>query len=348
MEEPGQRHARRLRAITCARPKLLQEAGWSPAGAHRRDRRLRHVLHDHAHGRDFLGAERERPAQRRGRAADGRVPDRLARVREASFCPTCRPAEARHQGERAPGRQRAVRAARDALRLRHHRRQFRAVDVARQRAARLLGLDRRRPGRQPQHHRHQEPGHRQADRARSCSPRIATSWWPRRARSTACCCGTTTSCRSGTIPYERIATWDIFGRPEKLPSQTAASIADLVDRSREAEAQRLPRATNDGDQPSKRQAWVRLVGRTLMVLSRPASSCAAAPAACRAAPWALHLRRPQVPGRLQAFRLRQPGRAEGRARVDDRHRRAHDVRQLQQLHPQGRRRAGPRAICSTP
>ena len=80
-------------------------------------------------------------------------------------------------------------------------------------------------------------------------------------------------------PYERIATWDIFGRPETLPSQTAASDAGLVDRSREAEGTRLPRATNDGDQPSRRQALRRLVGAGADAACRACLVLAAAPAA---------------------------------------------------------------------
>ena len=50
-----------------------------------------------------------------------------------------------------------------------------------------------------QHRRHQEPGGRQADRQGRVrqGPRGAAGGDA--ARSTACCCGTTTSCRSGTI-----------------------------------------------------------------------------------------------------------------------------------------------------
>ncbi len=54
--------------------------------------------------------------------------------------------------------------------------------------------------RQPQYRRHQEPGDRQADRQGRVrqGPRRSASRQP--TRSTACCCGTTTSCRIGTIP----------------------------------------------------------------------------------------------------------------------------------------------------
>ncbi len=38
--------------------------------------------------------------------------------------------------------------------------------------------------------------------------------------STGCCCGTTTWCRCGTSPIERIAFWNRFGRPEKLPDHS--------------------------------------------------------------------------------------------------------------------------------
>ena len=59
--------------------------------------------------------------------------------------------------------------------------------------------------------------------------------------------------------------------------------------------------------------------------------------------WALDLRRAEIPGRLQAFRLRQPGGAEGRhARTPDQARRRQpELRHLQHaqhLRPQGRRR----------
>ena len=58
----------------------------------------------------------------------------------------------------------AVPAPHPRLRLRDGRLDVRPVDLARQRAAHVLVERGGRPGRQPQHHRHQEPGDRQADR----------------------------------------------------------------------------------------------------------------------------------------------------------------------------------------
>ena len=55
----------------------------------------------------------------------------------------------------------------------------------------------------------------------------------------------------------------------------------------------------------------------------------------------------KYPRRLQALRLGQSGRAEGRPPLHHRHRRPHHLRQLQQLHSQGRCGPGARPICST-
>ena len=65
----------------------------------------------------------------------------------------------------------------------------RPVAVARQRAARLLGIAGRRRGGQPQRSRDQEPGHRRAGRGASSRRRTARLSSPTRARSTACCNG---------------------------------------------------------------------------------------------------------------------------------------------------------------
>ena len=43
-------------------------------------------------------------------------------------------------------------------------------------------------------------------------------------RSTACCCGTSTSCRSGTGPTLWLAYWNKFGIPEKQPTYVGADI----------------------------------------------------------------------------------------------------------------------------
>ena len=54
----------------------------------------------------------------------------------------------------------------------------------------------------------------------------------------------------------------------------------------------------------------------------------------------LRLRRSQVRAGFQAFRLREPGRPEGRHVLVTRNRGLEDLRQPQSLHPQGRARAG--------
>ena len=71
------------------------------------------------------------------------------------------------------------------------------IALARQRAARLLGLAGRRPARLAEHGRHQKSGGRRHDRSdRLCQePRPISK--PPPARSTASCCGTFTSCRNG-------------------------------------------------------------------------------------------------------------------------------------------------------
>ena len=102
-------------------------------------------------------------AQRQGREDEGRIPDQRHQF-ERIMLPYVQNLEAGHQGERPKRRQCAVQAARGQPRLRHHRRQLRPVEIPRQRAARFLGLGRRRRDRQPQHRRHQEPRRRQADR----------------------------------------------------------------------------------------------------------------------------------------------------------------------------------------
>ena len=86
-----------------------------------------------------------------------RIPEDRAALRAGS-------AEARHQCQHPHGRQRAVQAPRGRARLRHHHRQLRPIGIARERAARFLGLGCRRSQRLAQHRRHQEPGGRQADR----------------------------------------------------------------------------------------------------------------------------------------------------------------------------------------
>ena len=69
----------------------------------------------------------------------------------------------------------------------------------------------------------------------SSSPPTATISSPRRMRSTACCCGTTTSCRTGTIPKVWLAYWNKFGMPEKQPSYIGVDIDSWwIDPAKEA------------------------------------------------------------------------------------------------------------------
>ena len=51
----------------------------------------------------------------------------------------------------------------------------------------------------------------------SSSPSRAPIWWPRPRRSTACSCGTISSCRCGMFPMSGWHAGIDFGRPEKLP-----------------------------------------------------------------------------------------------------------------------------------
>ena len=118
------------------------------------------------------------------------------------------------------------------IRLRHDRRRLRRVPLARQRAALLLGLGRGRSARQPEPHRHQGSGDRRADRAdhRRARPRPARS--PAPARSTGCCCGTTTSSRNSTWAP---TAWPIGTSSHAGQARRAIAVGfdSLVDRSAE-------------------------------------------------------------------------------------------------------------------
>ena len=100
------------------------------------------------------------------RALQRRVPGRGPGHRAFRAVLQALAAAPRHDGERARGRQRAIREPAAAMGFRHHRRVLGRVAVARQRAARLLELAGRRPARLAQPDRHQESGGRCADRAR--------------------------------------------------------------------------------------------------------------------------------------------------------------------------------------
>ena len=101
---------------------------------------------------------------------------------------------------------------------------------------------------------------------RSSSPRIAPSWSPPRARSTACCSGTTTSCRSGICPSSawRIGTCSA-GRtscPRAAPSFLRVWWYD------EAAAKRLADARGN-ERHARRQAC----GMTACRSCRPGVGC---------------------------------------------------------------------------
>ena len=159
--------------------KLLAEAGW------------------HAEGR--------RAHQRRGRAAHGRVPAGAARLRAhraalqggAGAGSASRPAC-------ASSTPRSISAAHDTFDFDiivasfpqsnspgNEQRDFWGSEAADKEGSRnVIGI--------------KNPADRQADRQDHPGQGSRRSWSPPRARSTACCCGTTTSCRSGT---RRSSAW---------------------------------------------------------------------------------------------------------------------------------------------
>ena len=260
------------------------------------------------------------------------------------------PAEARHQGH-AP-RRRSARSTSGARRRFDYDiivDSFAAVDLARQRAARFLGLGRRRPGRQPQHHRHQEPGDRLAHRQARRSPRTAPSSSPPRARSIACCCGTTTSCRSGTIPTSGSPTGTCSaGRrscrrrpsaftqvwwfdPDKQQALAAAR-GTVMHGGSQADASR---SRARGDQPPS---------PTLPLAAR----CSPAPAAAEPRHGLSIFGDLKYPADFKHFDYVNPDAPKGGRVSQIGSGGAHDLRQLQRLHPQGRRGAGARAALRQP
>ena len=121
-------------------------------------------------------------------------------------------------------------------------------------------------------------------------------------------------------PFDRIAIWDMFGRPQKLPSQSRCVQQvwwiDPTPRPR--------RSTRPGEVSAMMRTRANADRMRRLPCSRPPpllASIRGGAAERRAAPRPLDLRRSEVPRRLQALRLRQSGRAQGRADVDDRHRR---------------------------
>ena len=88
---------------------------------------------------------------------------------------------------------------------------------ARQRAALLLGYGVGQRGRLAQLPRHHRSGHRRAHRQDHLRRRPRDARSRDRARSTACCWPTTTSCRATRSATRRVARWDRFSHPEPLP-----------------------------------------------------------------------------------------------------------------------------------
>ncbi len=133
--------------------------GVPPRGVHRsppqsRQRQSRRHARQSAQSRGApegggMGGQERRPRQCQDRPADeGRVPARLAAVREDRAALSAQSRTARHQGRDPHGGLRAVHQAAERVRLRHRGRQFRPIRVAGERAARFLGLGSCRPGRQ--------------------------------------------------------------------------------------------------------------------------------------------------------------------------------------------------------
>ena len=117
-------------------------------------------------GSGLRGARPQADQRQDRRAADGGVLERGPELRAGhSVLQALARAPRRHR-DGAHGGRRPIREPAAQLGLRHDRRLLGAVAVARQRAARLLGLAGGRPGGVAQPRRHQESGRRRADRAR--------------------------------------------------------------------------------------------------------------------------------------------------------------------------------------
>ena len=115
-------------------------------------------------------------------------------------------------------------------------------------------------------------------------------------------------------PFERVAMWDMFGRPAKLPSRRSSFLRvwwcdERLPNGLPTGAGRAGAAQADNarvyDADARSCLWM------LALLLGMFLGAASAQAADRA--WAVGLRRAQVSGRFQAFRMGQPRRAERRA-----------------------------------
>ena len=183
--------------------RLLREAGWT--------------------------VENGRLVNARGRAVPLRDPAERAVVRAPYPAVRQEPGAPRHRGDAAHRRSGAIPEPDGRLRFRHDGRELRPEPVAGQRAARVLEQRGGRHPRQPQHHRHQGPGGRPADRPdhRGADPRGPGDGDPR-ARSRAAV---------GPLRDPALAQPDLPGR--------------LLGQVRPA-----------GEQPALRPAGVQLVGRS--------------------------------------------------------------------------------------
>ena len=78
-----------------------------------------------------------------------------------------------------------------------------------------------------QHHRHQEPGGRCADRQGDLRQGSRRRWSPPPARSTACCCGISIVVPQFTYGFSRYARWDRFSHAEPLPKYGRSGLPSL-------------------------------------------------------------------------------------------------------------------------
>ena len=222
------------------------------------------------------------------------------------------------------------------------------IAVARQRAARLLGFASRRPARLAQP--------RSASRTRrsmpmidaSSLPRTATIWSPPPTRSTACCCGTTTSCRNG--PTAKCAA--PAGTASAIPIRCRNTARRRSRRSGGGTPIKRPRRVRTRDFRNARRSHAAIIGclragafwQPPELLRRAAHACTApsdmtsSPTACRRS--AISPIRPTSSTSATSIR-----RAEGRHVFADRTRPAIQsefphLQFAQQLHPQRRRGAG--------
>ena len=190
--------------------RLLKEAGFEV-----RDRKL--VDHD-------------------GKPVTVEIPGRRIPPSSASCCSTSRRWSARHH--------RLVRTVDDAQ-YENRLRSFDfdiitdvvgAVAVARQRAARILGLAGRRCAGLAQYHRHQESGDRRADRARSSSPRIARPGRRDQGARSRAAVELSTWCRNSPIGFARYARWDRFSHPPTAEIRPVRPAVAVVVRRRQGRA----------------------------------------------------------------------------------------------------------------